>query len=94
MFNEANEVMTEEQVARLKDATEGSKYLIWPIIGLGEKIVIIWKGGSAINAYTCPDYIQFSHWNIDFPMGATDEEKRAIVKRNIDEHVEENNFPN
>jgi len=56
-------------------------------------VICIWSGGSAVNAYSLPDWEQIGHWNIEFPEGLDFDGQKEIVKENIDQHMEEENYP-
>jgi hypothetical protein len=85
---EPEQPMCDEDAERVCDAVDGSKYSV-----ATNGVQVIWKGGSAINAYSLPDYHQIGHWNIEFPEGLSYDEQKEIVKANIAEHIEEWNFP-
>lgn len=58
-----------------------------------QQVICIWSGGSAVNAYSLPDWEQIGHWNIEFPEGLDFDGQKEIVKENIDRHMEEQNYP-
>jgi hypothetical protein len=80
--------MCDEDAERVRDAVDGSKYSF-----ATGGVQVIWKGGSAVNAYSVPDYHQIGHWNIEFPEGLSYDEQKEIVKANIADHIAEWNFP-
>jgi len=77
-------------VEKCRDAVDGSIYS--KMCGT-QGVMVIWKGGSAVNAYTPPGWEQIGLWNIEFEKGLDDEGQMAVVKENIDRHMDERNYP-
>ena len=86
-FNERG--TSQAAVERSVDACQGSKYSK----AVDGRVTCIWTGGSAVNAYSLPDWEQIGHWNIEFEENLSYKEKLKIVKENINRHIEEENYP-
>lgn len=76
----------------IEDALDGARYVrVLTHFAADFPLVIVWKGGSAVDAYEGEGWKQISHWHIEY---STDPPPLPVVMQNIQEHIDNDYWPN